>query len=296
MSPTLQTVSGLQRTAALDENEQLTPLGRHLAALPVDIGVGRLVIYGSLLRCAQPILLIAAALSDRSPFLSPMHKRDEAKAVQAAFNTFQSDHLAVVEAYRKWEDVVRTQGKSAGHRFCEKHFLSERTLSGMSDMAAQFWDQLAAQGLLPRLKGIRDHDEKAQARADANRNSDNVELLKAVRPSAAKPTAPPRVARAGLLPPSSPGTRRQPTCCLAGAPPSRVAGALRRPLPQRAQGNERDGPQQQGRPPAAPAQAKGRDPPVVLQPRPAAHRLGLAGLPREGAHLTVPDLISPYLI
>jgi len=173
-------ISGLQRTAALDENEQLTPLGRHLAALPVDIGVGRLVIYGSLLRCAQPILLIAAALSDRSPFLSPMHKRDEAKAVQAAFNTFQSDHLAVVEAYRKWEDVVRTQGKSAGHRFCEKHFLSERTLSGMSDMAAQFWDQLAAQGLLPRLKGIRDHDEKAQARADANRNSDNVELLKAV--------------------------------------------------------------------------------------------------------------------
>ena len=74
------------RTAALDENERLTPLGRHLAALPTDIGVGRLLIYGALLRCAQPILLIAAALSDRTPFLSPMHKRDEAKSVQATFN------------------------------------------------------------------------------------------------------------------------------------------------------------------------------------------------------------------
>ena len=38
-------ISGLQRTAALDEHEQLTPLGHHLAALPVDIGVGRLIIY-----------------------------------------------------------------------------------------------------------------------------------------------------------------------------------------------------------------------------------------------------------
>ena len=145
-------ITGLQRTAALDENEALTPLGRHLAALPVDIGVGRLILYGSLLRCAQPILLIAAALSDRSPFLSPMHKRDEARASQQVFNAHQSDHLAVLEAHQRWEKEVKEKGKGAGYRFCERHFLSERTLQGMSDMAQQFWDNLANLGMLPHRR------------------------------------------------------------------------------------------------------------------------------------------------
>jgi len=172
-------ILGLQRCAALDEHEVLTPLGRHLAALPVDIGVGRLIIYGALLRCAWPILLIAAALSDRSPFLAPIHKRDEAKVVQSTFNTAQSDHLAVVEAHRRWEEACRTSGKAAGYRFCEKHFLSERTLQGMSDMASQFWDQLANLGLLPDMHRLR-ADERDAARAAANRHADNVELLKAV--------------------------------------------------------------------------------------------------------------------
>ena len=37
-------ISSLQLTGALDTDEQLTPLGRHLAALPVDVAIGRCVI------------------------------------------------------------------------------------------------------------------------------------------------------------------------------------------------------------------------------------------------------------
>jgi len=189
-------ISGLQRTAALDELEQLTPLGRHLAALPVDISVGRLILYGSLFRCAQPILLIAAALSDRSPFLSPMHKRDEARAVQQVFNTQHSDHLAVLEAHSRWEKETRTSGKAAAHRFAEKHFLSERTLQGMTDMASQFWGQLAGLGMLPNLRGLAP-DERDAARAAANRYAENIELLKAVLcaglfPNVVKASTPPK--------------------------------------------------------------------------------------------------------
>ena len=51
---------------------------------------------------------------------------------------------------------------------------------GMSDMASQFWDQLAQQGLLPNLRRLRPH-EKDAARNHANANSDNMMLLKAVR-------------------------------------------------------------------------------------------------------------------
>mmetsp|Transcript_647 Transcript_647/g.1353 ORF Transcript_647/g.1353 Transcript_647/m.1353 type:complete len:251 (+) Transcript_647:723-1475(+) len=49
----------------------------------------------------------------------------------------------------------------------------------MSDMASQFWDQLAGQGLLPRLRDL-PSEEREAARHAANRNSDNIEMLKAV--------------------------------------------------------------------------------------------------------------------
>lgn len=44
---------------ALDEDEHLTGLGRHLAAIPISPQLGKLVLFGILFRCLQPILTIA---------------------------------------------------------------------------------------------------------------------------------------------------------------------------------------------------------------------------------------------
>lgn len=40
----------------------LTPLGYHLAHLPMDARVGKLLLVGAFLQCLDPILTIAAAL------------------------------------------------------------------------------------------------------------------------------------------------------------------------------------------------------------------------------------------
>lgn len=40
----------------------LTPLGYHLAHLPMDARVGKLLLVGAILQCLDPILTIAAAL------------------------------------------------------------------------------------------------------------------------------------------------------------------------------------------------------------------------------------------
>lgn len=40
----------------------LTPLGYHLAHLPVDARVGKLLLFAAILQCLDPILTIAAAL------------------------------------------------------------------------------------------------------------------------------------------------------------------------------------------------------------------------------------------
>jgi ATP-dependent RNA helicase DHX29 len=63
-------VDTLREVGALDDAEELTALGHHLAALPVDVRVGKLLLLGASFGCLDPILTIAAALSYKSPFAS----------------------------------------------------------------------------------------------------------------------------------------------------------------------------------------------------------------------------------
>ena len=61
-----QWCSILQDIGALEGGrEKLTLLGRHLAALPLPPRVGKLLLYGVLFRCLDPVLTIACAMAFR---------------------------------------------------------------------------------------------------------------------------------------------------------------------------------------------------------------------------------------
>ena len=40
----------------------------------VDARIGKMLIYGAMFQCLDPVLTIAAALSSRSPFVAPFDK------------------------------------------------------------------------------------------------------------------------------------------------------------------------------------------------------------------------------
>ncbi|KAK3236954.1 hypothetical protein CYMTET_52935, partial [Cymbomonas tetramitiformis] len=58
-------VENLQQLQALDSRQELTALGHHLALLPVDARVGKMLVYGAILGCLSPMLTIASVLSTR---------------------------------------------------------------------------------------------------------------------------------------------------------------------------------------------------------------------------------------
>lgn len=60
------------RQNALDHAENLTALGFHLARLPVEPHIGKLILFGALLGCLDPVLTIAASLSFKDPFFIPL--------------------------------------------------------------------------------------------------------------------------------------------------------------------------------------------------------------------------------
>lgn len=50
--------------------------GRYLTMLPMEPKLGKMLILGAILNCLDPILTVAAGLSVRDPFLSPLEKKD----------------------------------------------------------------------------------------------------------------------------------------------------------------------------------------------------------------------------
>lgn len=118
----------LQQLGAIDQFENLTPLGRTLARLTVHPRFGKMLVYGALLGCLDPLLTIAAAACFRDPFVSPLNRREEADHVRASFGTgvsYGSDQLAFVNAFQQWKSA---ESNYRGHTFCEENFLVFMTM------------------------------------------------------------------------------------------------------------------------------------------------------------------------
>jgi ATP-dependent RNA helicase DHX36 len=52
--------------------ENLLPLGYHLARMPVDPHTGKMILFGAMLCCLDPILTVAASLSFKDAFMIPL--------------------------------------------------------------------------------------------------------------------------------------------------------------------------------------------------------------------------------
>ena len=160
-----------------DEGE-LTPLGHHLATLPVDCRVAKMLVYAAVLSCLSPALTIAACLSYKSPFASgksggdsgaaarralaaPAAKDAAAKTAKTAPSISsiaageQSDHLVYAAAYdgwaRAWRDAQLAPGvnaRAAAARYAAANGLDPETLRQIAEMRGQYASLLADAGFI----------------------------------------------------------------------------------------------------------------------------------------------------
>lgn len=157
----------------------LTSLGKHLSGLPVDARIGKLLIYGSVFSCMDPALTIAASISERSPFFSPFDKREEARAARQHFVWGKSDLLTFVKAFEAWRDLKENkQGYAAEQAFCNKYFLSRKTLMSIEDGRRQLSNAIADAGF--GISGNRHVGPRWERDKHVNQYSTNVRVLKAM--------------------------------------------------------------------------------------------------------------------
>ncbi|RXN23652.1 putative ATP-dependent RNA helicase YTHDC2 isoform X1 [Labeo rohita] len=161
----------LQTIDAMDPWENLTELGYHLADLPVEPHLGKMVLCAVVLKCLDPILTIACTLAHRDPFVLPAQAAQKRAAMlcrkRFTANTF-SDHMALLRAFQAWQKA-RSDGWERA--FCEKNFLSQATMEIIVGMRTQLLGQLRATGFV-RARGGGDI-------RDVNQNSENWAVVKA---------------------------------------------------------------------------------------------------------------------
>jgi ATP-dependent RNA helicase DHX29 len=140
-------IDALIEVDALTAREELTPLGQQLAKLPLDAQLGKLILYGSIYGCLDFALTVAATLSSKSPFLSPMGAKKQADTVRLGFKRGDSDLLTAYNAYVSWRKVCTTPGMSE-YNYCNKNFLSAQNLANIEDLKGQLLMSLSDAGFV----------------------------------------------------------------------------------------------------------------------------------------------------
>lgn len=155
-------VDALVDVRALTQTEELTPLGHQLARLPLDVFLGKLILYGVIFKCLDMAITTAAILSSKSPFSAPFGQRTQADNARMAFRRGDSDLLTIYNAYLAWKRVCQSAGGGGKEfQFCRKNFLSQQTLANIEDLKGQLLTSLADSGFL----SLTEEERRALSRA-----------------------------------------------------------------------------------------------------------------------------------
>ncbi|KAL8960097.1 MAG: hypothetical protein Q9183_005522 [Haloplaca sp. 2 TL-2023] len=170
----------LQALDALTEEEQITPLGRLLASLPVHPSLGKMIILGVIFRCLDPMLVLGAAAAERTIFLQPLDRRKDAQQAKLSFvRGTGSDHLALLNAVRQMREIREFKGDYAMRQFAERNFIHITAFKTIDKTAKQIEEILVDAGLIPYTPP---HMRTSSECGDPslNENSNKISLIKAL--------------------------------------------------------------------------------------------------------------------
>mmetsp|Transcript_21068 Transcript_21068/g.67893 ORF Transcript_21068/g.67893 Transcript_21068/m.67893 type:complete len:593 (+) Transcript_21068:331-2109(+) len=132
----------LNYLGALDDEGDLTPLGKSMSDLPLDPQLAKVVLAAPEFQCAHEALTIVSMMNASSNvFLRPKQKQRQADDAKAQFAHVDGDHLTLLNVYHAYK-----QEQHALMSFCSENFLNHRAL-GQADSVRQ---QLA--GLLSKMQ------------------------------------------------------------------------------------------------------------------------------------------------
>jgi ATP-dependent helicase HrpA len=110
----------LSELGAVDDNNELTPIGRELSKLPLDPRVGRMILEARERNALDEVLIIASALSVQDVRDRPMEAQAAADQAHAKFDDDRSEFSGYLNLW-KWLDTSRG-GKNNEHKLSNRQY------------------------------------------------------------------------------------------------------------------------------------------------------------------------------
>ncbi len=127
----------LEELGAVDARKQLTESGRHLAKLPLDPRVARMVLAGKDENSLSEMLIIASALSVQEPRERPHDKQQKADEKHKAFADEKSDFIAYLNLWRAYHEQSKHLTNNKLRKWCRDNFISYMRLREWHDVQVQ---------------------------------------------------------------------------------------------------------------------------------------------------------------
>lgn len=106
-----------------DPRRRLTPIGRQLAAVPVDPRMARMILAAAEHGSLREVLVIVSALSIQDVRERPVEKQAQADQSHARFKDEHSDFVTLLNLWRYLKTAQKEKSGSAFRRMCQAEYL-----------------------------------------------------------------------------------------------------------------------------------------------------------------------------
>lgn len=137
---------------AIDDQEQLTPMGQAMSKLPVDPRISRMILAAADEQCLEELLIIASALEQRDPRERPLEKQQAADAAHQQFKHERSDFLSLLKLWDFYTDLEHKLSGSKLRKACLQNFLSFNRMREWKELHRQLRDIAISHGIRPTAR------------------------------------------------------------------------------------------------------------------------------------------------
>jgi pre-mRNA-splicing factor ATP-dependent RNA helicase DHX15/PRP43 len=130
----MRALEELNYLACLDDEGELTALGRLASEFPLDPALAVMLISSPEFYCSNEILSLVALLSVPNVFVRPANNRKRADQMKELFAHPDGDHLTLLNVYHAFKAPEAQQNQK---QWCHDHFLSFRALQQADDVRKQ---------------------------------------------------------------------------------------------------------------------------------------------------------------
>lgn len=118
---------------------KLTPLGKKMAAFPLDPKYAKIILLSPEYGCVEEILTIVSILSVDDIFLNQLNKRDQIQSARQKFISSEGDHITLLNTFKAFKAV------NGNKNWCYENFINHRNMSTARDVRKQLKEICARQ-------------------------------------------------------------------------------------------------------------------------------------------------------